>query len=421
MYRDVAPVMRGPDGVLRLGEPGEDDSGDVIDWVLRMARVPEGDFLDVVAARGGLTPVLLDRTADAVAAMHAALPPVRRDLPAVMRAITSGNALSAREAGIAPDTVARWESGCGSLIAARTELLQARDAAGMVRRAHGDLHLGNLCLWQGRPVAFDALEFDEDLATIDTGYDLAFLLMDLRHRAGLAAANRVLNRYVARNGDAGLVGLLPLYLSLRAMIRAHVEARKGLAYAHYLDEALDYLTPGPGRIVAVGGLQGTGKSTLARALAPDLGPPPGALLLRSDEIRKRLHGVAPEQRLPPEAYGREGNLRTNAALMGSAREAARFGHAVILDATFLDPGQRAAAEAVAVAAGLKFTGLWLTAPLDVLEARIAARRGDASDATAEVLHHSAAQNPGPGDWREIDARDATVALDQARTSLSGCG
>ncbi len=429
MYRDVAPILRGPDGRLRLGEPGEgvsgedasgeDASGEVIDWVLRMALVPEGDFLDVVAARGGLTPLLLDQMADAVAALHAGLKPERRDLPAAMRAIMAGNALAARDAGIAAEAVARWESGCAALIAARTEKLDARDEAGMVRRAHGDLHLGNLCLWQGRPVPFDALEFDEDLATIDTGYDLAFLLMDLRHRAGPEAANRVLNRYVARTGDAGLVGLLPLYLSLRAMIRAHVEARKGLAYAQYLDEALAYLMPAHGSVVAVGGLQGTGKSTLARALAPDLGPAPGALVLRSDEIRKRLHGAAPEQRLPPEAYGREANARTNAALMDLARQAAQGGQAVILDATFLDLGQREAAEALAAEAGMRFTGLWLAAPLDLLEARIAARHDDASDATVAVLRQSAAHDPGAGSWQAIDARDAATALEQARRCLSG--
>src|SRR6201999_4509042 len=90
---------------------------------------------------------------------------------------------------------------------------KGRAAAGFVHRCHGDLHLGNLCLWQGSPVLFDALEFDEALSTIDVAYDLAFLLMDLEHRIGRAAANRVLNRYVARTGDADLVGGLPVFLS----------------------------------------------------------------------------------------------------------------------------------------------------------------------------------------------------------------
>src|ERR1700759_927715 len=110
---------------------------------------------------------------------------------------------------------------------AKRNWLTGRSGAGYVRRCHGDLHLGNLCLWEGKPVPFDALEFDEALATIDVAYDLAFLLMDLEHRVDRAAANRVLNRYVARTGDATLVGGLPVFLSLRAMVRAHVEARSG--------------------------------------------------------------------------------------------------------------------------------------------------------------------------------------------------
>src|SRR5208337_4642341 len=161
-----------------------------------------------------------------------------------------------------------------------------------------------LCLWRGTPVPFDAIEFDEAMATIDLGYDLAFLLMDLDHRVTRGAANRVLNRYVARTGDAALTGGLPVFLSMRAMIRAQVEATRGNREAAlaYLDRALAYLAPPAAMVVAIGGLTGTGKSTLARALAPTLGAAPGALVLRSDEIRKRRHGVAPEQRLPDSAY-----------------------------------------------------------------------------------------------------------------------
>ncbi len=151
---------------------------------------------------------------------------------------------------------------------------------------------------------FDALEFDEAMATIDLGYDLAFLLMDLDQRVGRSAANHVLNRYVARTGDAALTRGLSVFLSLRAMIRAHVQAkREHVDEANrYLSAAARYLTSPAPIVIAIGGLPGTGKSTLARALAPEVGGAPGALVLRSDEIRKRTHGVAPEQRLPQSAY-----------------------------------------------------------------------------------------------------------------------
>ena len=187
---------------------------------------------------------------------------------------------------------------------ARAAWFDARVRGGFVRRGHGDLHLGNLCLWHGSPVLFDALEFDEALATIDVGYDLAFLLMDLEHRVGRPAANRVLNRYVARTGDDGLVG------GLRAV---PVDAGDGPRPCG----------GAPGHAGSGARVSGTGARSVsapaaadhrrdrrpARAPAspplparsrPDLGAAPGALILRSDEISKRQHGVAPEQRLPPE-------------------------------------------------------------------------------------------------------------------------
>jgi hypothetical protein len=297
--------------------------------------------------------------------------------------------------------VQAWAEAARTALVERASTLRARAVAGRVRRCHGDLHLKNLCLWRGRVTPFDALEFDEALATVDTGYDLAFLLMDLWHRLGQAAANRVLNRYVARTGDAGLVGALPPWLSLRAAIRAHAEGG-GAAGLDYLALAEAALRPAAPRLVAVGGLPGTGKTRLARALAPGLGAAPGALVLRSDEIRKRRHGVPPEHRLPPSAYTPEENAAVFAELAVLAREALRGGHAVVADAAFLRPEERAAIEAAATA-GAPFHGFWLRAPLDVLRARVAVRTGDASDATVAVLEAAAARDPGPVPWRALDA------------------
>ena len=221
LYRDVVPVVRRSDGALALGGEGE-----AVDWVVRMARVPAEDFLERRLA-GGLTPDMLDALADSVAAWHAGLAPVARDPAAAMVKVAEGNARDAVAAGLPPAQVQTWRAEVLAALAARAAWLEGRGARGFVRRAHGDLHLGNICLWQGRPVPFDALEFDEDMATIDLGYDLAFLLMDLDVRAGREAANRVLNRYVARTGDWQLVTGLPVFLSLRAMVRAHVEATRG--------------------------------------------------------------------------------------------------------------------------------------------------------------------------------------------------
>lgn len=424
LYRDVVAVTQDADGRLALG--GE---GATIDWVVRMAPLPGENFLDAIAARDGISPALADALGDAVAAYHAALPQVARDQAAASHDVARGNARSALAAGLDPAAVARWETDCLAALAARADWLAARAAGGFVRRAHGDLHLGNMAMWHGHPVAFDALEFDEDLATIDLGYDLAFLLMDLDVRVGRLAANRVMNRYVARTGDWDSVRGLPVFLSLRAMVRAHVQARGGNqeAAAIYLARAQSYLAAAIPRVVAIGGLPGTGKSTLARAVAPDLGPAPGALILRSDEIRKRLYLVAPEVRLPASAYGRTVSHQVATALIAGVAGVAAHGHTVIADATFLDLRQRAA---VAEAAGAApFTGLWLQAPMAVLEARIAARHGDASDADIAVLRQAASadrigdwRGPGdwrdPSDWRDIDATDLDRALVLVRNALT---
>jgi aminoglycoside phosphotransferase family enzyme/predicted kinase len=414
IYRDVVAVVRRPDGDLGLGSGG----AEAIDWVLRMAPVPAGDFLDVIAERDGLTPALLDALGDCVARYHAVLSPVpARDSAAALQRITRGNAESALSAGLPAAQVEAWRQGMTAAIEARAEWLASRAAAGFVRRCHGDLHLGNLCLWEGVPVAFDALEFDEAMATIDVGYDFGFLLMDLDQRVGRPAANRAMNRYVARTGDAGATGGLPLFMSQRAMIRAHVLAamdRRNDAEP-YLQAAADYLRPHPVSVLAIGGLQGTGTSTLARRLAPGLGAAPGALVLRSDEIRKQMHGVAPEARLPREAYSDAANNALNRRLIDLAQTAAKAGHSAIVDATFLDPGMRRdLAEAVLP---VPFQGVWLHAPLPILEQRVGSREGDASDATVAVLRHSAENDPGAGDWMAVDACDGDEA---ERVVIAAC-
>lgn len=419
LYRAVHGIPDPADRLLPADDPA------AVEWAVEMAPVPPGAFLDAVAARGGIDAGMGDALGDVAVALRGTYPPVAAPPEPVeaFRKVLRGNARAALVSGLDRGRVIAWRRAAEAWLRRLAPVLRARVAEGRVRRCHGDLHLGNLLLLDGRPTPFDALEFDEELATIDTGYDLAFLLADLLRRCGRGAACRVLSRAIGVGGDAGLVAGLPLWLSTRAMIRAHCLARmegQGEGAAGFLGDAEAALRPPPPRLIAVGGLQGTGKTVLSRALAPHFGALPGALHLRTDEIRKRLAGVPPETPLPPEAYTEASSDAVHRALFEDAALALRGGHSVIADAAFLDPARRAGIEAVAQEAGLPFTGLWLEAPLDLLRARVAARRGDASDATVAVLERAASWPHGAVSWNRIDASGDPLATALAATQAQSC-
>src|SRR5689334_5452433 len=200
-------------------------------------------------------------------------------------------------------------------LARHAPLLDQRLRQGFVRQCHGDLHLGHVVLLDGRPTLFDGIEFNDEIACVDVLYDLAFLLMDLWHRGLPLHANAIFNAYLAETGDLDDLPLLPLFLSARAAVRAKTSATAARVQAdtahraaleaaarQYLQMAVELLRPAPPRLLAVGGLSGSGKSAVARLLAPRLGRVPGALVLRSDEIRKQLCGVGPFDRLGRDGY-----------------------------------------------------------------------------------------------------------------------
>jgi aminoglycoside phosphotransferase family enzyme/predicted kinase len=287
--------------------------------------------------------------------------------------------------------------------------VRRRFEGGHIRQCHGDLHLANILVEDGQPVLFDCIEFNDHLIYVDVLYDLAFLLMDLWVRGQSAAANRVFNAWLeaAARQEADEEGLcsglklLPFYLAARAGIRCHVSAHNGeLDKARmYLEAGLAFLNAPAATLSAIGGLSGSGKSTVAHNEAPGKGRPPGAVILRSDELRKRLWQCAPLDRLPPEAYTPEQSTRTYEYMFDLAAAVLRAGHPVVLDATFREARWRDRAENVARTVGVAFDGLWLDVPAEIRAARVDKRAGDVSDATSDVAATQAPVDPFTISWQ----------------------
>jgi aminoglycoside phosphotransferase family enzyme/predicted kinase len=408
IYRTVHAVTRDDEGNLAL-----DGSGEPADWALEMRRFDDTAMLsNRLSAVDGAFAEDLGRT---IARYHLqASPGAAGGGARGLKFVLDSNAhlLRGETAQLGGAEVERLIAASEQAFDASAPLLDRRQAAGFVRCCHGDLHLGNILLEGGAPILFDCIEFNDALREIDVLYDIAFLLMDLWFRDAPEAANRVLNGWLdeAARGLSGEMweGLaaLPLFQAVRATVRAHVNALEGKVdeARRYLATAEQRLAPPSPVLLAIGGLSGSGKSTLARALAPTLGAPPGAVVLRSDEIRKRLWGRGPKERLPPEAYARAAGETVYETLLETARTCLAAGCAVIADAVFLRADERRAVEEVAASVGVAFRGVWLEAPPDSLRRRVASRRDDASDADERVVDLQLALDPGRIDWlRRPDA------------------
>jgi aminoglycoside phosphotransferase family enzyme/predicted kinase len=427
LYRRVVAITRSSDGAFEI-----DGAGMPVEWAVEMTRFDDSQSLDRVAASRTIDRSLAAAVADAILRSHENAPRADGEswLASIPPIIERNTAKFRTVRGLDAVAIDRLDAASRGAATALQPLLGERASRGFVRRCHGDLHLANIAMVDGRPLLFDAIEFDPVIATTDVLYDLAFTLMDMVHFNQAVAANAVFNRYLAGAGQEGLDGLrlLPLFLSMRAAIRAHVLFMKSEQAGgsdavwreakRYFDLAGRLITPRPPLLVAIGGLSGTGKSVLARDLAGLIEPPPGAVIIRADVVRKHLFGVDETTALPESAYRLDVTERVYGMLSSNALRIVAQGCSVVLDAVYVQEAERTEIANLAATYGVHFVGLFLTADLATRLARIEQRRGDASDATRNVALKQETFTVGAVDWHMIDASGTPdQSLRSARDAL----
>lgn len=441
LYLSVCAITLEKNGDLKI-----DGEGEPVEWAVSMQRFPEEQVLKNLALKNNFQKEQAIELGQSIASYHKSLPPLKvldgasRIDEVIKELDRSLKPLEGLYEGFQTSSL------LGALRAAFADCqaeLDQRGQMGFVRRCHGDLHLNNIVMTANGPVPFDALEFDERLATIDVIYDLSFLLMDLLHMGLKRQANIVLHRYALNAWELmsrGGFKILPLCLSIRSAIRAMVLGQQASlsepADKTILKEAKSYLSLAnellerpPQALLTVGGLSGTGKSTLAVELAALKTAPLGAVLLRSDLERKEMLGVSEFEHLSVENYSSEMSSRVYDQMLKKAEQILTEGQSVILDAVFLSKTERDRANGLANTRGVSFCGLYLDAPLPNLLSRVGARSNDASDADQAVVKKQYELKPNFSDcenkpygkyasWISIDASGTkTQTFDNAKAIL----
>jgi len=395
LYLEVLPVSR-TGGVYQLGH-----TDNIQDYCLKMLQFSQDNLLDRQLENGTFDPVWMDMLAEDIATFHAGAKTSRKIQafgdPHFLHAHITENIRVAKEhAGTSIknsqlDNIAQFSK---NFIHQHAEDFAARQRDGYIRDGHGDLHLKNVALFQGQPVAFDCIEFNDEYRMIDNMNDVAFMVMDCDARERPELGLRFLSRYLEFSGDYDGVALLPLYLSYRAGVRGKVacllsddqgidtdeKLRQSAEATRYFNLAEFYTTRPPPRLFAIGGLSGSGKSRLA-LLACGM---EHAIIIRSDATRKRIADTD----MPYDLYSVEMNVRTYQAMFTAAKKVLNAGFSVILDATFLRREQREQVRVLATSAQVESWICWLDIAEPVLRQHIRQRMQtgtDVSDADLRVL------------------------------------
>lgn len=402
LYLEVLPVSAGP----QLGTDNE-----AIEYALRMREFEQAAQFDRLLDAGRLGTAHIDALARRIAEFHASTavagPDSAYGRPAVVQIPIEENfsqILERMHEARERSRLAPLQDWARQAFQRLQPVLQARKDGGFIRECHGDLHLRNVALVDGIPLAFDCIEFNDKLRWIDTISEVAFMVMDLDHRAQPGLATRFLNAWLERSGDYAGLSLLRFYLAYRAMVRAKVDCLRAFQpdvdagaraaileeYHAYLELAGRYTQSCAPALLLMHGLSGSGKTTVSQSLLEHL----PAIRMRSDIERKRLHGLCGDTHtdsgIDRGIYNRAADERTYRQLAMLAGTVLDAGHHAIVDATFLRQAQLTPFIELAHARGVRCYIIDTRAPESELRQRIAARqheRQDASDAGIEVLEH----------------------------------
>ncbi|MBL8307023.1 MAG: AAA family ATPase [Rubrivivax sp.] len=395
LYESVVAVTGSTSAPLLGG------SGPVIDHAVRMRSFDQDGLWERRAEQGTLTAADVDSLVALLVEFHERCervdPASLFGTSAAVRHTVLQNLQELEQAGLAEllttedrDRLRTWEE---EAFAKAHHRIDERRTRGHVRECHGDLHLGNVTLFEGRTTVFDGIEFSPALRWTDVMADLAFMAMDLQAHGLSPLANRLLNAYVEASGDHDGLPVLDYLLVHRALVRAKVallrarqqgqrdEPAAMAAARRYLGLALQLTAAPAPQLIITHGCSGSGKSTVTQRLLEEL----GAVRLRSDVERRRLEHLADVAR-----YSDAANEATYARLVLLAERLLKDGHPVILDATFLRSASRQVAWQLAKKLQVPFAILDFVngAELDLMRRRLierAARGGDASEADIAVL------------------------------------